>query len=63
MRNPAEYEYFHYFPNVYRSIEEDTPGIITVPVGEQYQLCDIQKSFGRFMVKDYVKKEETTHSV
>lgn len=30
---PAEYEYFHYFPNVYRSIEEDTPRIITVPAG------------------------------
>ena len=44
--NPAEYEYFHFFPNVYRSIEEDTPRIITVPVGEQYQLSDIQKSCG-----------------
>ena len=57
---PAEYEYFHHFPNVYRSIEEDTPRIITVPAGEQYQLSDIQKSFNRFMVKDYVKSVKGT---
>ncbi len=57
---PAEYEYFHYFPNVYHSIEEDTPRIITVSAGEQYQLSDIQKSFKRFMVKDYVKSVKGT---
>ena len=57
---PAEYEYFHYFPNVYRSIEVDTPRIITVSAGEQYQLSDIQKSFNRFMVKDYVKSVKGT---
>ncbi len=52
---PAEYEFFHYFPNVYRSIKEDTPRIITIPSGSSYQLKDIQKQFNRFMVKDYVK--------
>lgn len=57
---PAEYEYFHYFPNVYRSIEVDTPRIITVPTGEQYRLSDIQKSFNMFMVKDYVKSVKGT---
>lgn len=24
--NPAEYEHFHYFPNVYNDIKDDTPG-------------------------------------
>ncbi len=57
---PAGYEYFHYFPNVYRSIKGDTPRIITVPLASPYQIKDIQKQFNRFMVKDYVKSVKGT---
>ncbi len=57
---PAEYEYFHYFPNVYRSIEVDTPRIIKVPFASPYRFEDIQKQFDRFMVKDYVKSVKGT---
>ncbi len=57
---PREYEFFHYFPNVYQSVKEDTPRIITVPLASQYQIKDIQNQFGRFMVKDYVKSVKGT---
>lgn len=57
---PVEYEYFHYFPNVYRSIKEDTPRIIAVPHASPYEIKDIKKHFDRFMVKDYVKSVKGT---
>ncbi len=57
---PEEYEYFHYFPNVYQSIKEDTPGMISVPNDMPYQIKDIQQHFDRFMVKDYVKSVKGT---
>ena len=53
--NPIEYRYFHYFPNVYKAIADDTPGMIAVPLASAYSLKDIQIRFVRFMVKDYVK--------
>lgn len=57
---PEEYRHFHYFPNVYEDIREDTPGMIAVPQGEPYHIRDIQKQFDRFMVKDYVKSVKGT---
>ena len=58
--NPIEYRYFHYFPNVYKAIANDTPGMIAVPLASAYSLKDIQKRFDRFMVKDYVKSVKGT---
>lgn len=55
-----EYKYFHYFPNVYKDIREDTPGMIAVPLTSTYRLQDIQNVFTRFMVKDYVKSVKGT---
>ncbi|MCR5336950.1 MAG: ATP-grasp domain-containing protein [Lachnospiraceae bacterium] len=57
---PDEYEFFHYFPNVYQRVEGDTPRIITVPLGSPYSIQEIQKKFERFMVKDYVKSVKGT---
>lgn len=58
--SPDEYRYFHYFPNVYRAIQDDTPEMIAVPFSSTYSLKDIQKRFDRFMVKDYVKSVKGT---
>ena len=55
-----EYEYFHYFPNVYQDIKDDTPGMIAVPLASGYSLKDIKKKYDRFMVKDYVKSVKGT---
>ena len=57
---PKEYEHFHYFPNVYKDIEKDTPGMITAPFSEGYNLDVIKERFVRFMVKDYVKSVKGT---
>ena len=56
----AEYEHFHYFPNVYKDIQQDTPRILTVPMADKYTLKDIQSCFDRFLVKDYVKSVKGT---
>lgn len=57
---PEEYEYFHYFPNVYKAIKEDTPGMIVMPFSEGYDLDAVKRRFSRFMVKDYVKSVKGT---
>ena len=58
--NPEEYEHFHYFPNVYRDIENDTPSMVTVPFSEEVNLDAIKIRFERYMVKDYVKSAKNT---
>lgn len=57
---PEEYEHFHYFPNVYKDIKEDTPGMITAPFTKGYNLDEIKRRFDRFMVKDFVKSVKGT---
>ncbi|MBU5430541.1 ATP-grasp domain-containing protein [Kineothrix sp. MSJ-39] len=59
--DPKAYQYFHYFPQVYEAIKEDTPKMLAVPSGNAYSLADIQKKFDRFMVKDYVKSVKGTN--
>ncbi len=58
--NPAEYEHFHYFPNVYNDIRDDTPLMITAPFSKGNNLEEIKSRFKRFMVKDYVKSVKGT---
>lgn len=58
--NPAEYEHFHYFPNIYNDIKDATPGMVATPFSKGYNLEEIKSRFRRFMVKDYVKSVKGT---
>lgn len=57
--DPAEYERFHIFPNVFRCFGEDTAKMLIYPDGS-VDLDEVKRSFKRFMVKDYVKSVKGT---
>lgn len=57
---PEMYEKMHVFPNIYPCIERDTARILTFPLHENLDVAAIKESFGKFMVKDYVKSVKGT---
>ena len=58
--NPAQYKLMHIFPNVYDYVKSDTAKMEVFPLHSQIDVELLKKSFGRFMVKDYVKSVKGT---
>lgn len=58
--NPEQYKLMHVFPNVYGYVKEDTARMEIFPLHEQLDVERLKKTFGRFMVKDYVKSVKGT---
>lgn len=57
---PKEYELMHIFPNVYELLKQDTAKMEIYPLHTQINIDSIKHTFGRFMVKDYVKSVKGT---
>lgn len=57
---PKEYELMHIFPNVYELLKEDTAKMEIYPLHTQINIDSIKHTFGRFMVKDFVKSVKGT---
>ena len=55
-----EYELMHIFPNVYELLKEDTAKMEIYPLHTQINMDSIKHTFGRFMVKDFVKSVKGT---
>ena len=56
INNPNAYNFMHIFPNVYKSIQEDTAKILTFPLHQPIDLHRIKSNgIHKFLVKDYVK--------
>ncbi len=58
--DPAQYKLMHIFPNVYDCVKSDTAKMEVFPLHSQIDVELLKKSFGRFMVKDYVKSVKGT---
>ncbi len=58
--DPAQYKLMHIFPNVYDYVKSDTAKMEVFPLHSQIDVELLKKSFGRFMVKDYVKSVKGT---
>ena len=57
---PEQYRLMHIFPNVYERVKEDTAKMEMYPLHSKMDVEQLKKSFGRFMVKDYVKSVKGT---
>ncbi len=57
---PKEYELMHIFPNVYELLKQDTAKMEIYPLYTQINIDSIKHTFGRFMVKDFVKSVKGT---
>lgn len=57
---PEHYNTMHLFPNIYEVFKSDTPKIKTYPLFKQIDVSELNASFKRFMVKDYVKSVKGT---
>ncbi|MDE5557976.1 MAG: ATP-grasp domain-containing protein [Ruminococcus sp.] len=57
---PEEYTLMHIFPNIYNVFGNDTARMKIFPLYEQIDVETIKKTFGRFMVKDFVKSVKGT---
>lgn len=56
INNPNAYNFMHIFPNVYKSIQEDTAKMLTFPLHHPIDLNTIKNNgINKFLVKDYVK--------
>lgn len=52
---PQEYKLAHYFPDAYPYLKADTAKIAIYPLHSKIDVDELKKTFGRFIVKDYVK--------
>ena len=50
----------HIFPNIYESVKEDTTKMELFSLHSSVDIERLKKSYGRFMVKDYVKSVKGT---
>lgn len=57
---PEEYTLIHIFPNVYETFGNDTAKMKIYPLNEQIDIEEVKKSFGKFMIKDFVKSVKGT---
>lgn len=57
--DPKQYERFHIFPNIYPTFGDDTAKMLIYPDGK-VDLDEVNSTFRRFMVKDYVKSVKGT---
>ena len=55
INTPKEYDYCHLFPYVYPQIEQYTPKMLYFEYEQPIDWDAVNKTFTRFMVKDYVK--------
>lgn len=60
INNPKEYESCHEFPGAYPYIRKYTPGIKVFQRDEPIDWNSVKETFGRFMMKDYVKSVKGT---
>lgn len=60
INNPKEYESCHEFPSAYPAIRKYTPGIRVFQRNEPIDWKSVKETFGRFMMKDYVKSVKGT---
>ena len=58
--SPEQYEQFHLFPNIYPELIEDTPKMLTFPLGTKVDIEKIRSQMSEFMIKDYVKSAKGT---
>ena len=57
---PEEYNLMHIFPNIYSVFGNDTARMKIFPLHKEIDVESIKKTFGRFMVKDFVKSVKGT---
>lgn len=57
---PDHYKQIHVFSNVYEYLKEDTAKMKIFPLHSKIDVELLKKTFGRFMVKDYVKSVKGT---
>ena len=57
---PEEYTLMHIFPNIYSVFGKDTAEMKIFPLHEEIDVESVKKTFGRFMVKDFVKSLKGT---
>jgi len=55
INTPEQYDYCHMFPYVYPHIEQYTPKMLHFELEQPIDWDTVNKTFTRFMVKDYVK--------
>ena len=55
INTPKQYDYCHMFPYVYPQIHQYTPKMLYFEHGQPIDWSTVNKTFTRFMVKDYVK--------
>ena len=60
MTAPNEYEKFHYFPNIYPELEENTAKMLVYDDVSKVDLKEIKNTFSQFIIKDYVKSVKGT---
>lgn len=60
LTTPENYTQFHLFPNIYPYLSEDTPKILTFPLGVKVDIESIRCQMAEFMIKDYVKSAKGT---
>lgn len=58
--DPDQYKLMHIFPNIYKLFEKDTAKMEIYPLHTQLDVEKLKRSFGRFMVKDFVKSVKGT---
>ena len=57
--SPSAYESLHLFPNSYKAVSADSPGLLAYE-GTEVNAEEVNASFGRFMMKDWVKSVKGT---
>lgn len=60
LTSPKQYEQYHLFPNIYPELIEDTPKMLTFPLGIKVDIEKIRSQMSSFMIKDYVKSAKGT---
>lgn len=60
INNPIEYNNLHLFPSVYNKIQEFTPKTVWFENHLKIDWDVINKTFSRFLIKDYVKSLKNT---
>ena len=60
LTSPEQYAQFHLFPNIYPELIEDTPKMLTFPLGTKVDIEKIRSQMSEFMIKDYVKSAKGT---
>jgi len=60
INSPDQYNHLHIFKNSYESVKEDAPKTVFFSSINEINLEELNKSFKRFMIKDFVKSVKGT---